>query len=219
MLARPPLTLITLGILLGFLNSVGLNATYEAGFAPFINGSIAQIVGTAFAVVTVGLFQTLGADQAVARLLRAGFRDVARRAEGKSTDKARWGSRMLDRVGLLAPRMKAAEVDPGKPLLDALNDLRTGVVAGDLDMLSKTATAEERILISTSLAGIGRHYRSLDPLAPCAPDERLLADIDRAVDAFARDAEPARRRAGLVLLTSLRRNLFPAAPAYAGTPA
>ena len=216
MLARPPLTLITLGTLLGFLNSVGLNNAYDANFSSFINSSLSQILGTAFAVVTVGLFQTVGADQAAARLLRAGFRDVARRAEGAASDTARWASRMLDRVGLLAPRVKAAEADPGKPLLDALNDLRTGVVAGDLRKLGEAATAEERALIETSLADLGDHYRRLDPLAPRPPDPRLLADIDRAVDAFARDPEPERRRQGLVLLTSLRRNLFPRAPSYAG---
>jgi uncharacterized membrane protein YccC len=214
MLARPALGLLTLGALLGLLNTVGLSASYDPGFSAFINGSIAQLAGTGFAVITVGLFQTIGADRTIARLLGAGFRDVARRAEGRSADGQRWMSRMLDRVGLLAPRLKAAAPDPGQPLLDALVDMRTGFVAGELGALGASATSEERRLIVTALAGIGRYFRALDPAAPTRPDDALLADIDRTVAAFALDPVGARRREGLVLLTSLRRNLFPAAPPY-----
>ena len=214
MLARPALGLLALGMLLGLLNTVGLSASYDPGFSAFINGSIAQLAGTGFAVITVGLFQTIGADRTIARLLGAGFRDVARRAEGRSPDGSRWMSRMLDRVGLLAPRLKAATPDPGQPLLDALVDMRTGFVAGELGVLGASATAEERSLIATALAGIGRHFRALDPAAPTRPDGALLADIDLTVAAFALDPVDARRREGLVLLTSLRRNLFPAAPPY-----
>jgi hypothetical protein len=47
------------------------------------------------------------------------------------------------------------------------------------------------------------------------PDEDLLTELDRTVALFAADPSPGRRRQGLVILTSLRRNLFPAAPAYA----
>jgi uncharacterized membrane protein YccC len=214
MLARPSHTLLSLGMLLGFANTVGLNATYAGDFTAFLNGSIAQTLGTGFAVVTVGLFQTIGTEHSIARLMRAGWRDVARRATGAAPDRTLWVSRMLDRVGLLLPRLAAQAPDPGKPLLDALVDLRIGVVAGDLAALGRSALPKERSAITAMLANLGRYFRALKLARPAAPPDTLLTEIDRAMAAFAVDPEPARRREALVLLTSLRRNLFPAAAGY-----
>jgi uncharacterized membrane protein YccC len=212
LMARPKLTLVALGALLGFANTVGFNATYETDFASFVNGAIAQLTGTGFAVVTVSLFQTIGADSSVARLFRAGWRDVARRADGRSTDETCWSSRMLDRIGLLLPRLAARPVRENPDgLLDALTDMRTGIVAGRLRRLSRTG---EREPIDAALDGIARHFRGLDPSRPAPPPDNLLMLIDQGVAAFAADLEPKRCREGLVLLTSLRRNLFPTAPGH-----
>jgi uncharacterized membrane protein YccC len=213
LIPRPQTALIALGVVLGFGNSVGFNATYEADFAGFANGAIAQLVGTAFAVVTVGLFQTIGTAHGIGRLFRAGWRDVARRASGQGPDEIRWSSRMLDRVGLLLPRVADHPETDADSLLDALADMRTGIVAGRLRAIGDTMP-DERQAITTTLDGIVRHFRSLDPRHPVAPPQPLLEEIDRGVAAFAADPEPQRRREGLILLTSLRRNLFPQAPGY-----
>jgi uncharacterized membrane protein YccC len=215
LMARPKITLIALGALLGFANTVGFNAAYEANFAAFANGAIAQLAGTGFAVVTVSLFQTIGADNSIARLFRAGWRDVARRADGRSTDETRWASRMLDRVGLLLPRLAARgpreEGATPDTLLDALTDMRTGIVAGRLRQLGG---ADEGRPAAPTLGAIARHFRHLDPARPAPPPDALLGAIDGDVAAFDADPEPARRREGLILMTSLRRNLFPHAPGY-----
>jgi hypothetical protein len=76
------------------------------------------------------------------------------------------------------------------------------------------ATVAERALIADTLGGVVDHFRRLRPKDPMPPDPEILSSIDRAVGVFARDAEPERRRDGLILLTSLRRNIFPEAPAY-----
>ncbi len=214
MMARPQYLLVALGLLIGFLNTVGLNATYASDFAAFANGGIAQQAGIGFAVVTVGLFQTIGIDHSVARLVRANWRDVARRAFGRAPETSRWVSRMLDRVGLLVPRLAGRSGDPGPPLLDAMIDLRIGYVAGELSALGSSALPEEQALLSPMLDGIGRHFRTLSVADPAPPDETLLVDLDQAVAAFARDPEAARRREGLILLTGLRRYLFPTARPY-----
>jgi uncharacterized membrane protein YccC len=217
LMGTPRTASVGMGMVMGFPQSVGLAATYQPNFAAAVNGALAQFVGIGAAMVMVGLFQTIGTDHSVARLVRAGWRDVARRARGRAPDTGRWVSRMLDRVGLLVPRLAARGGDPGKPLLDALVDLRIGFVAGELSRLG--GSAEERALVAASLAGVERHFQTLEPAAPAPPEPALLAEIDRTVTAFARDPEPARRREGLVLLTSLRRNLFPAAPPYGAVPA
>ena len=165
----------------------------------------------------MGLFLTIGAPDRVARLARARWRDVALRARGGAPASGRWLSRMLDRVGLMLPAIAtggAAGADPGSPLLAALLDMRIGFVAGELGAMRPRVTGEERALIASTLNGVADHYRWLRPAHTTEPSESILADIDRAVTVFAGDPEPERRREGLILLTSLRRNLFPGAPAY-----
>jgi uncharacterized membrane protein YccC len=213
LMGKPATVAVGTGILIGFPQTVGLNATYIPAFGAQFNGAIAQFIGIGFAMVTVGLFLTVGAEDRVARLARAGWRDVARRAGGQAPDSGRWLSRMLDRVGLMLPAM-AKGSDPGKPLLDALIDMRIGFVAGELNALRNGGSDAERVSIAKTLGGIGDHFAGLRTAHPAPPEPALLADIDRAVAMFAHDEEPARRRNGLILLTSLRRNLFPAAPAY-----
>lgn len=214
MLATPPPSFIALGTLLGVLNSVGLNDRYTADFQGFVNGSLAQLVGTFFAAVTVGLFQTIGTEHSVERLIRAGWRDLANRSNlmGKP-DTIGWTSRMLDRIGLLAPRLAQRGDDPGRPLLDVLRDLRIGLSVGELRALRVTANDEEAELITPVLQAVATYYRALRYDAPQPAPLDLLSCVDRGLSSFVRTEDPARRRAALLALTSLRRNLFPSAPA------
>jgi hypothetical protein len=217
LMGKPATTAVGTGILIGFPQTVGLNASYSPNFTAALNGAIAQYIGISFSMVTVGLFLTIGAEDRVARLARAAWRDVARRAGGRAPDSGRWLSRMLDRVGLMLPAMSsagAAGFDTAKPILDALVDMRIGFVAGELDAMRGGATVAERALIADTLGGVVDHFRRLRPKDPAPPDPSILSSIDRAVGVFARDAAPERRRDGLILLTSLRRNIFPEAPAY-----
>lgn len=214
-LTVPTASLIALGTVMGFINIVGLNARYSADFAAFVNGSLAQIVGTGFAVVTVGLFQVIGAERSAARIITAGWRDLARRSNLPSrSDVTGWVSKMLDRIGLLAPRLAATGDDPGRPMLDALQDLRVGVTVAELRDLRLDAGSEAGELITPVLGGVGRYYggRRLD--RPPPDDPALLEGIDRAMEAFSHDTDTVVRRRAVLALTGLRRNLFPAAPAY-----
>jgi len=215
MLAHPKTNLITLGILLALPNSVGFTDRYSNSFDTFSNAAISQLAGTLFAVITVSLFQTIGADTSARRLIRAGWRELARRsnAPGKP-DQVGWVSQMLDRIGLLAPRLAKRVADPGKPLLDALVDLRVGVAVGELRQLRIDGTPEESRLITPVLRDVGRHFAALDPDKLVPPQPGLLAGIDRALAGLAADRVAATRRAGVLALTSLRRNLFPSAPPY-----
>jgi uncharacterized membrane protein YccC len=213
-LSRPGTMLVTLGALLGGLNTVGLNDRFGGGFDTFLNGGISQLIGTLFAVVTVGLFQTIGADTSARRLIRAGWRELAQRADAPGRpDAPAWVARMLDRIGLLAPRLALQGEDPGKPLLDALTDLRVGVAVGELRQMRLDGSTEEAAAITPVLRGVGAHYRALRPDEPAPPEPDLLAGIDAAMTGLA-TSTPDRRRTGVLALTSLRRNLFPQAPAY-----
>jgi uncharacterized membrane protein YccC len=216
MLARPQLSFLSLGIVLAFPIVSVLGATNGSNFATVANGGLGILIGTGFAVVTMGLFQTVGIEHSISRLVRAGWRDVALRARGQSRDTERWISRMLDRLGMLAPRLVARGGRDDQPMIGALSDLRTGYVAGELDALGGDATPGTQALLKRALAGVADHFRALDPARQATPAPALLADIDSSVTAFAAEPSLALRRQGLILLTSLRLNLFPHAPAYPG---
>lgn len=215
LLTVPRAALITTGAMMGFINIVGLNDHYSADFVAFANGALAQIVGTAFAAVTVGLFQVIGADRSAARIIRAGWRDIARRSTlpGRSNVTA-WVSKMLDRIGLLAPRLAAMGDDPGRPMLDALRDLRVGVTVGHLRDLRVDVGEAAAGLIAPVLHGVGRYYAARRLDQPPPDDAALLEGIDQAMRAFSHDEDADVRRRAVLALTGLRRNLFPGAPPY-----
>jgi uncharacterized membrane protein YccC len=219
MLARPPLALLALGVLIGFLNTVGLAATYQSDFSAFVNGAIAQLGGTALAIVVIGIFHVIGAEAAFARLYRAGFRDIAARADGCAPDTQRWTGRMLDRTALIAARGGTAAARPALPSYDALVGLRIGYLAGELRALQTTLTGgEERTALDEALRGISEHFRRIEAARREPAAESVLQAIDRAMTAFVADPHAERRYSGLILLTGLRRGLFPQASAFEATP-
>lgn len=215
MMASPRWMGIALPTLLGLGSPVLLSDHYVSAFGSYINGAIAQIVGIWFAIIMAGLFQSAGVERAIRRTIRAGWIDIANRATKMSPPDVRgWINRMLDRIALLAPRLAATRRDSGKPLYDALRDLRTGVAIGELRQLRLDLPVQEGGHLATVLQGVSHHYRQMDPDAPQAADPALLNDIDAAIDDLAANVRPSIRREAVLGLVSLRRNLFPDATGY-----
>jgi uncharacterized membrane protein YccC len=210
-LARPQTALFALGVLLGLVNSVGLNATYSRDFLGFVNGAIAQNVGTAFAIVMFVVFRTLGGEEAIRRLRRAGFRDVIGRIQGNNSEESRWTSRMLDRISILITRTTAQSPKPSDEVTEALQDLRVGVVAGDLKALSASSTKRQQEIIDGVLSSLVGFFSKRIRNASERPAPVLLAQIEELATEFRADPQVPRRRAAVALAVSLRRDLFPAA--------
>ena len=215
MMASPRWMGIALPTLLGLGSPVLLSDHYVNAFASYANGAVAQIVGIWFAILMAGLLQSAGVERAIRRTLRAGWADIANRATLMSPPDVRgWINRMLDRIALLAPRLAATRADSGKPLYDALRDLRTGVAIGELRQLRLDLPAQEGAPLAAVLGGVSRHYRGLDPDAPAPADPSLLHDIDSAIADLSANPRPPVRRDSVLGLVSLRRNLFPDAQGY-----
>ena len=74
--------------------------------------------------------------------------------------RAEWTSRMLDRVGLLLPRMsQAALSDVELQTADALHDLRTGINLIDLKQVAASLTERARKTMMRVFTGTARHFR------------------------------------------------------------
>jgi uncharacterized membrane protein YccC len=198
--------------LLGIGSPLLIADRYTSDFQSFVNGMIAELVGIAFAIVMARLLQSAGVSGAIRRTIRAGWADIAERSTLMvPVDVRGWINRMLDRIALLAPRLAISGRAPGAPLYDALRDLRTGVAIGELRQLRLELPPDRGEPLRTVLTDVGAYYRRLDPdsLAPAGPG--LLAAIDEAIHAFARDGDASVRRAAALALVSLRRNLYPGA--------
>ncbi len=127
--ARPPTTYMALGITLTIPILSGLGATYSGDFAGSLNSIIALFAATGFAVVSMGLFQTIPVDAAIGRLIRLNRQDVRRRALGGGSDEALWTSLMIDRTALLLPRLRLSGKSYPDVLDDTLHHLRVGHAA------------------------------------------------------------------------------------------
>ncbi|SUA92588.1 p-hydroxybenzoic acid efflux pump subunit AaeB [Pandoraea pulmonicola] len=205
-LARPPFIMAALGVVLTFPIVAGLGATNASNFSSAINGSVALFVGTGMAMVSMMLFQTLNPNHSRNRLFQAMRRDVVRRVAGRVTDATRWTSRMLDRIGLLVPKLNGHE-QAARILKSAFSDLRVGNVASELRLLEPTLTDQNaRTCLVEFLDALTVYFRTRTAADARASIEHLLERLDRARATAVAGGAPEGERI-LVLLSNLHRDL------------
>lgn len=159
--ARPQTTFMALGITLTVPLLGGLGSSYTGGFAESLNSVVALFAGTAFAVVSMTLFQTVPVDAAIHRLLQSSRRDVARRARGAGPDEGHWTSLMVDRAALLLPRLGLSSMSAPDMLDETLRHLRIGHAVGQLHKTARggTISKEAGELLSAIAVRFGRDPR------------------------------------------------------------
>jgi len=214
-----------LGTALGFLTStlLSLQSAYTADFVSYSDASLGVVLGIACAAVITALMRSVGAEWSARRLLRANWRNFAaipthRTPHGGPDGRDMLAGLLLDRLGLLVPRLAAAGVGNDLVAVDVLMDLRMGINMVDLrhdrDALPpQVCAAVDDVLHGTAAqfalqAAEGR----VKPRSPA-----LLRDIDHALDkAIAMPGEHARDL--LLQLAGIRLGLFSDAAPYYPTP-
>jgi hypothetical protein len=126
---------------------------------------------------------------------------------------------MLDRVGLLLPRMsQAALSDVELQTADALHDLRTGINLIDLQQIAARLTERGREVMARVLTGAARHFRYFAGGRRHILSPDLLGDIDALIgDILVLGSGPDRIK-GLAAIVGLRRDLYPDAAPYSPSP-
>ncbi len=164
--------------------------------------------GVAAALVVTKLIRSVGAEWSIRRLLRAGWRDIAAAAEAQGPqDRAVLTGRMMDRLGLLMPRLAAMSQDEDIVTANVLHDLRVGANVISLRrQLSGLPLAAQHAAVRV-LAGISAHYRD-NPLK--SPPKALLDAVDMTIRTVASD--PAKYKDTLMALSGMRSMLFADAP-------
>ncbi|PXW53066.1 FUSC family protein [Methylobacterium sp. B4] len=194
---------------------IALQGSYTGDFAAFTNSSIAVILGMWSAALVTRLVRSVGAGWSARRLRAVNRRSLAEAAERRGAqDGLELAALMLDRLGLIAPRLTALPPDDAEWTADLLAEVRVGINLVELRRDRRQLSGPARAAVEALLAALARHFRSA-----AAPPPDLLDTIDASLDAVSADAREAPGRAALMGLVGIRRGLFPdAAPYRASTP-
>ena len=219
-LPRPTHFMPAMALIFGVAGTLALHDTASSDLVSFLNSMIGQIVGVVVAARVTRLVRSVGADWSARRIQRATWRELGDMAASSQPQYAQgdaYAVRMLDRIGLLAPRIaQAGGTVEGVAANDALRDLRMGA---DIAVLQRVRAQLPLATSAALLGGISRFFRqrSEGRMNPRPPG--LLPQIDEALNAMleARDtAASSTSRAAVTALVGLRRNLFPDAPPMLG---
>jgi len=200
-----------LAVIIGFCNALALQETFSADFASFLNVNLGQFVGLFSAIFVTATLRSMGVDASVRRLLGQTRRAIARLARDRAApDPADFAARIVDRLGLLTPKLAGAATIGGADIADeALSDLRVGMNVVALQDLRASLSGEALAAVERLLSRLGEHFAS----GAGVNEGVLLAPLDEALSRLT--APPAVTPArGLAALVGLRRNLFPGAPAF-----
>ena len=161
------------------------------------------------------LVRSVGAEWSARRLLRAGWRDLAQIPLWRTPqDRLVLAELLLDRIGLLVPRLAAVGAGNDLAASDALSDLRVGINMTELQADREGMPPALLAALDRVLSGAAQHFAEQADLARVQPPSiALLNDIDRALDSAI--AIPcSRTRLVLRDLVGIRRGLFNDAPPY-----
>ncbi|QQP98173.1 FUSC family protein [Lysobacter enzymogenes] len=205
-LARPPYLLGALGVVLTFPLIAGLGARNAANFAGAINSSVALFVGTAAALCSMRLFQTLDPNRSRKQLQDSIARDIARRVRGRVRNAAGWTSRMVDRLGQLAPRLRG-QPQAAHTLRAIVADMRAASAVAELRAWGRGLQGQNARTCHAELIDAATAHFRTRAVVRHELDARLLQSLERLRSAVVAGDEPGRERA-LSLLSDLRRDLL-----------
>jgi uncharacterized membrane protein YccC len=211
---NPKTVLIGLPLTINLTALLSLQNNYSANMQSFLNNAVSMVIGIGFAVVMTRLFRSVGAEWSARRLVRQGWSTLAAAAQGRGRqDRRVFAARMLDLLGLLAPRLAAAPKDSDIASVDMLAEVRVGLNILQLRRARNALPDSSRQALEAILDEVAAHYRQQAaqrrPL-PCPDSLRERLDISLArIEALA----PGKTRdEALMGLIGLRYGLFPASP-------
>ncbi|MER2252470.1 FUSC family protein [Methylorubrum podarium] len=212
-MAQPKTAPLAMGAAVNGSAMIALQGSYTGDFAAFANSSVAVIVGMWVAAIVTRLIRSVGADWSARRLRVINRRSLARAAERQGAQNGlELAALMLDRVGLIAPRLAALPSDDAEWTADLLAEVRVGINIVELRRDRQHLSNPAREAVETLLGALSRHFGVKEE-----PTPGLLDAIDGALDAVSLDARRAPGRAALMGLVGIRRGLFPDAPPYRPT--
>jgi uncharacterized membrane protein YccC len=228
-LANPATMLSALSIGMITVPGIGFTSIPHTDFVSFFMGNLIAMVGVLMALVVTLLIRVISTETSIHRILRAGWKDLSHHAIGSQINHpVTWSSVMLDRLGLLIPRVVTAPESEQFKIDKALKGLPIGFNILDLRVANKDLPQLTQVKINLLMHRLSRYFLSMTRHGYRQPKEFLLNDIDVIINdilqirsfvnadrslLFAEDP----RLHGLIASVGLRRNLFPHAIAFQAT--
>ena len=213
MLPSPTLTGFALPILINTAMGLNIRNLNEPIFGAYIDNSLAIVIGILIPSFTLALIRSTTPELSVQRLLQSQWRDVKQLIEQPLLHPwAYYMRRLLDRIGLMAPRVLRApsiQADISQSIVElagATNIIRLKRVR---DQMTEPVSLE----IDALLAHLARWYeRRLNQKE--IDNAALLNQIDQLMSDVLGQAASSQRDQLLVALTGVRRSLFQHATHY-----
>jgi uncharacterized membrane protein YccC len=230
-MTQPRTAPLAMGAAVNGSTLIALQSSYSADFAAFTNSAIAVIAGMWAAAVVTRLVRSVGAGWTARRLRAINRRSLAWAAERQGAQNGlELAALMLDRVGLIAPRLAALPPDDAEWTADLLAEVRVGINVVELRRDRRHLAPAVRAAVERLLAALAAHFHAsaakpsaakpsaAKPSAakPSAanPSVDLLGTLDAALAAACGAGGQAAGRAVLMGLVGIRRGLFPDAAPY-----
>jgi uncharacterized membrane protein YccC len=214
-IARPASAGKAMAMLFGFLGTMALQDTNTADVVSFIDTQVAQCMGVATAAIIAAIFRTVSADWSARRIQAANWKELATLASSpRAPSRHTYTARMLDRIGLLQPRLALAQRPDDLVAADALKDLRVGRDITELQRARRHLPMAEPT-IQPVLNSLAQFFRARSSWRIGEKTPEFLAQIDRALSSVAATPQGlAARDRAVVALVGIRRAFFPDAPDY-----
>lgn len=206
------------GMILGAFGAtqLALENGYNYNFISYAESSLSLLIGLACALIVTRLMRSIGAAWNAERLMQANWRDIANAATAQTAhDRATMTGIMMDRLGLMVPRLAAVESGADKAAADALTDLRVGLNVIGLHQEQWRLPPPARIACQDVFQHIATYYHNRRQAPAPAP---LCQAMDRSMDLLMQDKNAY--RTALTMLSGLRLALFPegAPPEFTSPP-
>jgi uncharacterized membrane protein YccC len=214
-MTQPRTAVIGLGTGVVGFTLLAIQDQYTGDFAPFVNSAIAAIVGVWIAAIVTRLVRSVGGAWSARHLRRINRRSLAAASAGEGAqDGLELAALMLDRVGLIVPKISVLPRDDAEWTAELVTEVRVGINLVQLRRVRRQLTGPAATAVDRLLTALGHYFRT-DAVHPPAA---LLEPLDASLDAIMtdEDEEESERREALLGLTDLRRSLFPNAAPYGG---
>jgi uncharacterized membrane protein YccC len=173
------------------------NTSPQTDFASFLNSALALLGGIAVGILMFRLLRPLGAGWAIRRIRRGVMKDLQTLClrEGR-VDRARFASRMFDRINALFSRVDIAQAEQQGMMRGALMALRVGFNLLALRAIRGALNPDAVRALDQALVALGQHFRNLK-------NERRDAgspDLRRTVAVLVRERTPGTAEALTALI-------------------
>jgi uncharacterized membrane protein YccC len=219
-IADPKTSGSAMPFLMTMVTALALQETEQQADLPsFLNANLAQLVGVFVSVMVTRMLRSMSTETSVRRLLRHTWRGLADIARSRSApERNAFAALVVDRLALLSPKLAGAGEHRDRLGDLALADLRVAMnlvtLQGSRPQLARSVAGR----LDAVSEGLAVYYSALAREGRRPSARQLLAAVDAALSEIAGTAGSAARAAAAGLV-GLRRNLFPAAPAFQAAPA